>query len=195
VKFELPDCQHHLSAFKTAALLIGTVSLLGGCGIRTLAEATIAQMTIPEPIRVPQGHQAVVDATGRGTLVYECQAIKRSPFQYSWLLQTASLKLEDTRGQPVTYLPGSRARWIHSDGSSVSAREFVEVAANGKNLPMVRATAEMSVGPGILDKVSYIQMIKTSGGMIASPLCTEATLGMRSSAAYEAEFVFWRPSS
>ena len=195
MKFELPDCHHHLRTLKSVALLLGAAALLGACGVRTLAETTIAQLTVPEPIRVPQGHQAVVEATGRGTLVYECQAIRRTPFQYSWLLQTASLRLEDSRGQSVTYLPGSRARWIHTDGSSVSAREFVEVPANGNNLPMVRAAAEMSVGPGVLDKVSYIQTVKTSGGVIANPPCTAGNLGMRSSAPYEAAFVFWRPTS
>ena len=175
-------------------LLACGLPLLNGCGIRTLAP-NISQLAVPEAVRVPEGQQAVLDAQGKGNLLYECQAIKRSPFQYSWLLQSSGLKLEDTRGQNITYYPGARARWVHSDGSAVTAREFVEVSANSQNLPLLRAAAETSTGPGILDKVSYIQNLRTVGGIVASPLCTAGNLGMRVSVPYESQFVFWRPVS
>jgi hypothetical protein len=195
LKIKLPDFALHLRGLPTVLLLAGAATLLGACtGIRTLATNSLAQLTAPEPIRVPKGHQAVLEAQGRGNLLYECQAIKRAPFEYSWLLQNTALKLEDSRGQSISYLPGTRARWIHSDGSSVSAREFVQVPSNGKNLPLARATAEMSAGTGVLDKVSYIQTLKTVGGVVTSPVCTAGNLGMRVSVPYESEFVFWRPA-
>jgi hypothetical protein len=175
----------------------GAASLLGGCSVNTLAPnlGQMTQLTVPEPIRVPKGHQAVLEAQGKGTLLYECQAIKRAPFQYTWLLQSPGMTLQDSRGQTVQYLPGQRARWIHSDGSAVAAREFVEVTPDGTRLPLMRAKAEMSTGAGVLDNISYIQSLRTVAGVVTNPQCTAGNLGMRVSVPYEADFVFWRPAA
>ena len=171
--------------------------MLAGCSVNTLAPnlGQITQLTVPEPIRVPNGHQAVLEAQGKGSLLYVCQAIKRSPFQYTWLLQSPGMTLQDSRGQTVTYLPGSRNRWIHSDGSAVAAREMVEVTPDANRLPLMRAKAEMSTGPGLLDNISYIQSLRTVAGVVTNPACTAGNLGMRMSVPYEVDFVFWRPVS
>ena len=184
-------------SLKQMLVIAGAGLLLSGCSVNTLAPnlGQLTQLTVPEPIRVPKGHQAVLDAQGKGTLLYECQAVKRAPFQYGWLMQSPGMTLEDARGQTVTYLPGARARWIHSDGSAVSAREFVEVASDTGKLPLMRAKAEMSTGPGLLDNISYIQSLRTVAGVVANPACTAGNLGMRMSVPYEADFVFWRPVS
>lgn len=172
-----------------------TAALVSGCaGVKTVAPQ-LAQLNIPEPIRVPNGQEVVLDAQGRGSLLYECQAIKRTPFQYSWLLQSPGLKLEDSRGQTVTYYPGTRSRWVHSDGSSVTSRERVEVAVSNQNMPLMRAAAEASTGSGALTNVSYIQTLRTVGGVVAAPACTASSLGMRVVVPYESDFVFWRPTS
>lgn len=175
-------------------MLAGAAMLLGACSVQSLAPKIdrLTQLTIPQPIRVPAGYEAVVDAQGRGNLVYECQAVKRSPYQYDWLLQSQALTLQDSRGQTITYYPGVRSRWIHSDGSAVSAREYVEVDAGAGKLPLMRASAEMSTGPGALDNVSYIQNLRTVGGVVTEKPCAGSSLGMRVSVPYESDFVFWR---
>jgi hypothetical protein len=49
--------------------------------------------------------------------------------------------------------------------------------------------------PGALANVRYIQARRTVGGVVANPPCTAATLGMRVSVPYEAEYVFWGPAN
>lgn len=175
-------------------LLLVTVAGLGACGSR-LPNLQPSQLSLPESLRVPAGHTVVLEAQGRGDLLYECQAVKRAPYEYAWLMLSPGIRLTDGAGNAVTYYPGARARWTHSDGSKVSAKELIEVPGDGKNLPLLRALASPSDTPGMLANISYIQARRTVAGIVANPPCTSATLGMRVSVPYEADYVFWRPAA
>ena len=174
-------------------LLLLAVAALGACGSRPNLQPS--QQSLPESLRVPAGHQVVLEAQGRGDLLYECQAVKRAPYEYAWLLLSPGIRLADGAGNTVTYYPDARARWVHSDGSKVSARELVEVPGDGRSLPLLRALAGPSDSPGMLANISYIQARRTVAGVVANPPCTSATLGMRVSVPYEADYVFWLPAA
>jgi hypothetical protein len=182
------------SSLLQRTLLLVTVAALGACGSR-LPNTQPSQQNLPESLRVPAGHRVVLEAQGRGDLLYECQAVKRAPYEYAWLLLSPGIRLADGAGNTVSYYPGARARWVHSDGSKVSARELVEVPVDGRSLPLLRAMAGPSDSPGMLANISYIQARRTVAGIVANPPCTSATLGMRVSVPYEADYLFWRPAA
>lgn len=176
-----------------SALLLVAVAALGACGSRPNLQPS--QQSLPESLRVPPGHTVALEAQGRGDLLYECQAVKRAPYEYAWLLLSPGIRLADGVGNTVTYFPGARARWVHSDGSKVSARELVEMPGDGQSLPLLRAMAGPSDTPGVLANISYIQTRRTVAGIVANPPCAAATLGMRVSVPYEADYLFWRPAA
>lgn len=182
---------HHAFRVLTAAGLLG---LLGACSLVGPLVAT-DQAVLPADIRVPAGNVVVLHAQGRGDLHYECQAIRRTPYEYTWLLRNPSLKLEDARGNVVTYYPGTRSRWVHSDGSEVVAREFVEVSTDNNSLPLLRAKADSTEGHGALENISYVQNLRNQGGVVSNKPCTAGTLGMRMTVPYEADYIFWRPAA
>lgn len=196
--FVTPTSVPRLSSALTRSFSIPSLTLalgsalLGGCAAIGPLPSNITQLNLPEAVRVPKGEHAVLAAQGKGALLYECQAIKRTPFQYSWVLQNPALKLEDSNGQTVTYYPGPRPRWLHSDGSSITAQEVVEASGNGQNLPLLRATAQAANRPGVLKDISYVQVSRTAGGVVTAPVCEAASLGMRVVAPYESDVVFWR---
>lgn len=172
-------------------VLIGSAALLGACGYRPLQPYN-NQKDLPEAVRVPDGYQPVLEATSNGRLVYECQAVKRAPYEYEWLMRNASVDLTDTYGATIMHKPGARASWVHRDGSSVTAREFSEVSNGSNNLPLQRYIAQSSGVPGVLHNVTYVQRLRTVGGWISSTPCSSAQLGMRMTVPYEADYIFWR---
>jgi hypothetical protein len=169
--------------------------LVAGCSApRPLAEYLTQQPTLPGDIRVPAGHQAVLEARGIGQLQYECQATNRSPWQYAWLPRDRSIELRDSANNSITLARSARS-WMHRDGSELAVREFVEVDNGGPNLPLQRARVEPNTQSGALHNISYIQRIRTLGGLPSTRNCSAAELGMRVSVPYEADYVFWRALS
>ena len=179
--------------FGRVLLVAGAVGALGACGLRQPILHQ-AQQVLPESVRVPAGHVAVFEAQGRGDLLYECQAIKRAPYEYAWLLRSAGLRLQDGSGNTIVYYPDTRSRWEHSDGSRATARELVEISGGRQNMPLLRAMVAPSDTKGALATISYIQARRTVGGVVPTP-CTSASLGMRVSVPYEADHVFWRAAA
>ncbi len=177
-------------------MVTGVVTLLSACGYRPLAPYN-TQNDLPEAIRVPAGHQVVVEARGSGDLLYECQAVKRSPYEYAWLLRNNTVELTDTYGNAIAYSPSARPRanWVHRDGSRTSVLEFIEVPNGYHSLPLQRSKVEPSSAPGTLHHVSYVQRIRTLGGLESVKPCGASQLGMRIAVPYEADYVFWRPSA
>lgn len=194
MKIKLPNARSSICAAFSMVTAASAPMMLSACGTRTFASYD-TQQHLPEVIRVPPGNKAVLEAQGKGNLLYECQAVKRTPFEYAWLLQNTSLQLEDSYGKTIVYYPGARARWVHSDGSQVLARKLVEFRGDNQDLPLQRATTESSPKPGALENISYVQNLRTHGGMVTDKPCTSAGLGMRVSVPYEADYVFWRSAT
>ena len=176
-------------------VIIGSAVTLGGCNTRPIAALNSAnvQQDVPDTLRVPAGHQAVLQAHSIGRLVYECQAVKRSPFEYEWLSRNLDIDLTDARGESIKHKSGARASWSHRDGSTAMSREFVEVANGSHNLPLQTYKLEPAASPGALHNISYVQRVRTVGGWMTVVPCTSAQLGMRVTVPYEADYVFWRP--
>jgi hypothetical protein len=176
-------------------LAIGSATLLGGCGTRPVAALTsaILQQDVPDALRVPAGHQAVLQAHSNGTLVYECQAVRRSPYEYEWLARNPDIGLTDSRGDSIKHKPGARASWAHQDGSAAQSREFIEVTNGSHNLPLQTYKVEPAAAPGALHNISYVQRLRTVGGWVSLVPCTSVQLGMRVTVPYKADYVFWRP--
>ena len=176
-------------------VIIGSAAILGGCNTRPIAPLNSAnvQQDVPDTLRVPAGHQAVLQAHSIGRLVYECQAVKRSPYEYEWLSRNPDIDLTDARGESIKHKSGARASWSHHDGSTAMSREFVEVANGSHNLPLQTYKLEPAASPGALHNISYVQRLRTVGGWMTVVPCTSAQLGMRVTVPYEADYVFWRP--
>ncbi|MBA3595534.1 MAG: DUF3455 domain-containing protein [Polaromonas sp.] len=177
-------------------LAAGALTLMAGCSAPRppLSEYLTQQPALPGDIRVPAGHQAVLEARGIGQLQYECQATNRSPWQYAWLPLDRSIELRDSFNNTITLARSARS-WVHRDGSELAVREFVEVDNGIVNLPLQRARVEPSSLPGTLNNISYIQRVRTLGGLPSIRNCSAAELGMRVRVPYEADYVFWRQLS
>ncbi len=176
--------------------LIGTTLMVGGTALLMAACSSVppppkefSQDTLPMAIGVPPGHKVVLETTATGLLNYECRATPPGPF--AWVLVSPQANLLDRTGKDVVAYSGPPAKWTHIDGSSIVGTQ-IAVASNGEyNLPMQLARAEPSMGMGALQNVSFIQRIKTKGGVEKTKTCSISNSGEKVTLPYQADYIFW----
>ncbi len=179
------------SLIGTTLMVAGTALMMAACSNVAPLPKEFSQDTLPMAIGVPPGHKVVLETTATGVLNYECRATPTGPF--AWTLVSPQANLLDRTGKDVIAYSGPPAKWTHMDGSSVVGSQ-IAVATNGEfNLPLQLARAEPSVGTGALQNVSFIQRIKTKGGVEKTKPCTTANGGEKVTLPYQADYIFWRP--
>ena len=101
--------------------------------------------------------------------------------------------LLDRTGKTVVSYSGPPATWTHIDGSSVVGSQLAVAPVIGAtNLPMQLSKGTPGAGAGMLQNVSYIQRIKTKGGLDFSKPCTQAEIGDKMTLPYQADYIFWK---
>ncbi len=60
------------------------------------------------------------------------------------------------------------------------------------SIPLQLVKAEPAMGQGAMQGVSYIQRLKTQGGVAPAAPCTAYTVGQKRQAAYPSDCVFYR---
>jgi hypothetical protein len=106
-------------------------------------------------------------------------------------LQRPNAQLFDDTG----HLVGSHSAgpaWTYKDGGRVIGKAVnkVEVAPNSA-IAWVLLAAVQHHGEGILAKTSFIQRVKTRGGLAPAFACNSNHLGMEKAVAYTADYIFY----
>ena len=175
----------------TTLMAGGTALMMAACSSVAPPPKEFSQDTLPMAIGVPAGHKVALETTATGILNYECRVTAGGPF--AWTLMSPQANLLDRTGKDVVAYSGPPAKWTHMDGSSIVGTQ-IAVASNGEfNLPMQLARAEPSMGAGALQNISFIQRIKTKGGVEKTKPCTTANAGEKVTLPYQADYIFWRP--
>jgi hypothetical protein len=151
------------------------------------------QTMLSDMIRVPAGNEVVLETTAVGVLNYECRANVPTTGMIGWTLASPKADLLDRTGKTVVSYSGPPATWTHMDGSSVVGSQLAVAPVIGAtNLPMQLSKGTPGAGAGMLQNVSYIQRIKTKGGLDFSKPCTQAEIGDKMTLPYQADYIFWK---
>jgi len=177
----------------TTLMTTGTALILVACSGAPPLPKEYSQDTLPQSVLVPTGHVVALETRASGVLNYECRPTATGP--YGWVLMSPKASLLDRAGKEVAAYSGPPARWTHIDGSSIVGNQ-VSVASNGEfNLPLQLSRAEPSTGSGALQNISFIQRIKTKGGIVEKTKpCSDLTPGQKVTLPYQADYIFWRPA-
>lgn len=170
---------------------------------------------VPDNLQVPSGHVAFLQASATGTQNYVCLP---SPNGLAWKFQgpqaTLFLKFRflgtEVQQQVTTHYlsanptePGTpaRATWQSSlDTSTVWAKKIQEssdpayVAPNAIPWLLLEVTGSRPgpMGGSALGMASYIQRIRTTGGVTPTTACTEP--GAIAFVPYTTDYIFFRPT-
>ena len=181
------------SASVILAMATGTALMLAACSSVKQPAKEYSQDRLVDAIRVPAGHQVVLETTGVGVLNYECQTNVAATGAVGWTLVSPKADLIDRTGKTVGSYSGPPATWTHMDGSTVVGTQVAMSPVLGSNniaTQLSKGTSGMN--PGVLQNISYIQRINTKGGQDISKPCTQTELGNKLTLPYQADYIFWK---
>ncbi|MCX7068021.1 MAG: DUF3455 domain-containing protein [Methylococcales bacterium] len=148
----------------------------------------IAQTIIPEEIAVPDGNTQVLSLHAKGEQIYQCTSQQS---KYSWQWQAPKAQLFDSKG----HLVGSHAvgpEWTYQDGSRVMGKMIKKVElAPDTTVAWLLLEATQHHGNGVFANISFIQRVKTRGGLPPVTGCDGNHLGLEKSVNYSSDYIFY----
>ena len=168
---------------------VGLVAMLGACAM-TPPMMMVDNAALPEAVRVPAGQTMKMVTTGVGEITYECRDKKDMAGQYEWAFvgPVATLYSGDKKTVGKYY---AGPTWEAADGSKVTGKQVAVAPAGAGNIPMQLVKTEPAMGMGAMQGLSYIQRLKTKGGVAPAMTCDGSSKGQRQQVKYEADYVFY----
>jgi hypothetical protein len=142
---------------------------------------------IPAALQVPAGNERVGVFGAKGVQVYAC-----TDGAWKFVEPAATLwDKKDPRKKTVA-LHSRGPVWVSTvDGSAVNASAVASVARDGA-VPELLLKATATRGDGVFDKVSYVQRLRTEGGVAPTGTCTgTGQVGVP----YSATYAFYAPAA
>lgn len=185
----------------TAAGLVLLGAALGGCTSDPIDFALLSlhppnpdagvQATVPHTLAPPAGNAVALVLVASGDQNYECRATNG---KYAWAGTAPQARLYALDHRLVGH-HDDRDVWKYEDGSQVSAKLVIQVAASTPDsLSQALYRATSTSAPGVLADVTYIQRVHTIGGQAPTQTCNGASAGIQHKSGYSADYVFFKAS-
>ena len=175
---------------RTTLSLLAVVGL-SACATQGGAMAPFSQASLPDAIKVPAGQRVSMETMASGDITWQCRANKDMASQFEWTFAGPDAGLKDRSGKVVGRYYGPPATWEAVDYSKVTGTQLA-IAPNGTgNIPMQLVKANPAVGMGAMQGVSYIQRVKTMGGVAPQAACDAGTVNQKKIVTYTADYIFW----
>jgi hypothetical protein len=152
--------------------------------------ATLPRLPSPT-LGVPEGNELAFQANASGVQIYSCTA-SVSGTGAAWTFQGPEASLRDQQGRVIIKHYAGPTWQSLADNSKVVAGKVAEFTANPKAIPELLLSAKTHEGAGMMADVTYIQRLKTSGGLSPNAGCDAAHIGNTARIAYTASYFFYR---
>jgi len=181
--------------FVKTTLAATAALVLTACASNMSAPAPMvySQASLPAAVQVPAGHKVAMETVGVGQITYECRADKDMAGKFAWVFAGPDAKLMSRGGQQVGKYYGPPATWEAMDGSKITGKQLAVAPGGTGNIPLQFVQANPAMGTGAMSGVTYIQRVKTQGGVAPAMACDAATMGSKQIVNYQADYIFWRP--
>ena len=152
-----------------------------------------SQDGLPDTLKVPAGHKVALETLGVGEITYECRADKDMAGKYAWAFAGPDARLLDRSGKQVGKYFGPPATWEALDGSKITGKQLAVSPGGAGNIPLQFVQANPAMGMGAMSGVTYIQRVKTQGGVAPASVCAASNMGAKQIVKYQADYIFWKP--
>lgn len=163
-----------------------TVSVIACLGV------TAAFAQTPAAVTPPGDHKAAFTLSATGDLSYECKAVADKPGTFAWTFAGPSATLWDAGKKQVgRYYAGPT--WESTDGSKVTGTQLAISPGASGAIPLQLVQASTATGDGVMAGVTYVQRLKTMGGVAPmTPACAAGNIGAKTTVPYSADYVFFK---
>ncbi len=150
-----------------------------GVGAAAPASASYGPPRVPEVLKVPDGNKFIGLFPARGVQTYQCASNAWTFVQPDAILTSHGRpEILHTKGPVWTSV---------LDGSSVTGSAVANSPVPGA-IPELLLKSVGNRGPGKLAKVTFIQRLKTKGGVAPTGSCAD---GVTASIPYSADYAFY----
>ena len=142
---------------------------------------------ICDSVQVPEGNKVAFHTYASGVQVY-----KWNGTAWAFVGPVANLFADHNyRGQVGSHYGGPT--WESNSGSKVVGRRVADCSPNPSAIAWLRLEAVSTEGPGILDGVTYIQRVNTTGGL--APAAPGLFVSEEARVPYTTEYYFYRAAN
>ena len=155
---------------------------------------SLSPPTVADAIKVPAGTTLLHHFHAEGTQNYTCKETPgegdaASTFAYDPASVPEAL-LYDSCNKSVIHHYGGPTWESLADGSTVKGAKLAASPVTGA-IPELILQAVSTTGNGMLSSVTYIQRLHTTGGVVPTTGCDEATVGSVAKVPYTADYYFY----
>ena len=180
------------SKFRMAAslgvLLLAAVAVAHDDKDRDRNEHANHPPKVPVDLQVPAGNEVAFRLKGVGVQIYVWTQSTVDPTKFSWVLKAPHAVL--LHHDDILGIHFGGPTWQGNDGSKVVATRINGVTVDADAVPWLLLKATSNVGPGIFADITYIQRVKTDGGL--APVQPGAVVGQEVLVPYDADYYFYR---
>jgi Protein of unknown function (DUF3455) len=155
------------------------------------ASGQLSTVNVPDKLRPGANEALALILSAQGVQIYECRAKKDQAEGYEWAFVAPEADLFDVRGTKAgRHYAGPH--WESTDGSKIvgTVKERAD-APEADAIPWLLLTAK-SVGPdGRLSRVTSVQRVNTTGGVVPKSGCSRASAGTQARIDYTADYYFF----
>ena len=173
-------------------LILATLTMLATAPITTArAGDDTRQPPLPSPacdsLQVPEGNKVTFHVYAVGVQIYRWNGAT-----WAFVAPAAVLYANaDHDGEVGTHYVGPT--WESNSGSKVAGARLAGCTPDPTAIPWLLLKAVSSDGPGIFDRVTFIQRVNTVGGL--APATAGTTVGEEQQVPYTAEYFFYRATN
>ena len=141
----------------------------------------------PPPLAVPAGNALAFSLEAEGVQIYACTANGAS---FGWALRAPEAKLSEASGRAAgTHYAGPT--WESIDGSKVVGAKLQAASPDATAIPWLLLRAASHAGSGRMAEVTFVQRIRTKGGLPPQQGCDAAHAGAITRVPYRAAYCFY----
>jgi hypothetical protein len=181
--------------FRLGRLLVaGTVAVAVASQLTAVAQAGLAEPTVPARIQVPDGQKLFLVGHAVGVQIYKCNGTA-GDFTWGPAVPRANL-YDDNSKLIITHYRGPT--WQAADGSTAAGTFVRGVPVDPTAIPWLLLSAKGTAGADgdRLAGTTYIQRIATTGGLIPpADECNAGTAGTENEVPYTADYYFWKATA